>query len=282
MPTISEVLAKADERPEWICNPYVARKGITFMHGKTSIGKSPITWEIARTVDLGIPCFGWPTVRSRVLYLEADSAELILRPRLRHLPQPVGEWRLEFLSGQSLNLCDPTHIMFRLFEAWQREFNPELVIWNTLRQFYKGSAIDSDTVTQVYNAMYRAFPNAGHVVSAHDRKTSTDPDAPNTDDEAFSGSAAWRDLATVGLHLIRRGSALSLEHTKSQVSELMEPLRLMLGENGTTLTCSNPSRERIMELWGRVPKGEDRGTWVARELNISRRTLFRLKGHSEQ
>lgn len=284
MLSISEVLAKADEQPEWICNPYVARRGITFLHGKTSIGKSPVTWEIARAASQGLSCFGWPTVPSRVLYLDADTAELILRPRLRLLTQPIGDWRIAFLSGRTINICNRNDGFYDLAREWRKTWEPDLVIWNTLRQFYRGSAIDSDTVTQVYNGMYSAFPHAGHLVVAHDRKTSTDPDAPETDDEAFSGSAAWRDLATIGLHLVRRGDKkgtyLSLEHTKTQVSEQVQPLRLRLDENGTTLTSALPPRERILELWAEAKSqgAKDCATWVSDKLSVHRATIFRIKG----
>mgnify|MGYP001602315660 CR=1 FL=1 len=279
---ISDVLEKADEQPQWICNPYVVRRGITFLHGKTSIGKSPLSWELARTAAQGLDFIGWPTIASNVLYLEADGAEILLRSRLRCMPQPVGEWRIAFLAGESLNLCDPDHKMFKIFSTWRQQWEPDLVIWNTLRQFYKGNAIDSDTVGRVYSAMLRAFPFAGHWVSAHDRKINTDPSALNAADEEFAGSAAWRDLATVGLHLVkggnkRVGATLTLEHTKSQVSELMEPVRLVLGEDGTTLTSALPTRAQIAALWEKCPEDQDRGTWTAHQLNISRRTLFRIK-----
>lgn len=290
MLTIAEVLEKADEQPQWICNPYVVRRGITFLHGKTSIGKSPLSWELARAASQGLPFLGWPTVPSRVLYLEADGAEILLRPRLRLMPQPVGAWRIAFMAGESLNLCDPEHKMFKKFDSWRKEWEPDLVIWNTLRQFYKGNSIDSDTVTRVYNGMLRAFPFAGHWVSAHDRKVSKDPTAIAAEDEDFAGSAAWRDLATVGLHLVkggdkRTGTTLTLKHTKTQVSELVDPVRLTLAEDGTTITSALPTRNRVLEVcrqFAGVPDAKKRETFILGELNISRTTFFRIKGPGKE
>ena len=284
MKHIEKVLAEPDAETEWICNPYVGRQGITFLHGKTSIGKSPLSWELARCASQGLPFLGWPTVPSRVLYLEADTAEIIVRPRLRLMTQPIGNWNIAFFSGKTLDLKDPKNFMHSLFQAWRKEYEPDLVIWNTLRQFYKGAAIDSDTVTQVYNAMLQSFPKAGHWVSAHDRKTSTDSESHEVDDEAFSWSAAWRDLAQVALHLVKvesKGGTLTLrlDHTKTQLSEQVHSIRLTLDPNGTTITSNVPTRERIEELWqeAQVSGVKDCGTWVAERLNISRRTLFRIK-----
>lgn len=275
---------QVDTEPEWICNPYVGRQSITFLHGKTSIGKSPLSWELARCVSQGIPFLGWPTVQSRVLYLEADTAELVIRPRLRHMTQPVGHWQIAFFSGRTTNLLDPRNFTHSLFRQWRTTWEPELVIWNTLRQFYKGNSIDSDTVTQVYNAMLTSFPKAGHWISAHDRKTNTDADSRIIEDEAFSGSGAWRDLAQVGLHLVKTGSEkgvihLRLDHTKTQLSEQVHSLKLTLEPNGTTIRSSLPTLERINELWeqARSQGIKDPETWVAHELSISRATLFRIK-----
>ena len=284
MKRIADVLATPDEEQEWICNPYVGRQSITFLHGKTSIGKSPLSWELARAVSQGLPFLGWPTAQSRVLYLEADTAEIVVRPRLRLMPQPIGEWRIAFFSGKTIDVKDPKSYIHLLFKEWQKELQPELVIWNTLRQFYRGNAIDSDTVTQVYNAMLQSFPTAAHWVSAHDRKSSTDADTHEVEDEAFSGSAAWRDLAQVGLHLVKLESkggvlTLRLDHTKTQLSEMVHPIRLTLAANGTTVTSNVPSLARIDELWqeARSHGIKDPETWVAEKLSISRATLFRIK-----
>jgi hypothetical protein len=284
MKHIADVLATADEEQEWICNPYVGRESITFLHGKTSIGKSPLSWELARCVSQGIPFLGWPTAQSRVLYLEADTAEIVVRPRLRLMPQPIGNWNIAFFSGRTIDLKDPKSFIHPLFKEWRKDFEPELVIWNTLRQFYKGSAIDSDTVTQVYNAMLQSFPKAAHWVSAHDRKSSTENDTHEVEDEAFSGSAAWRDLAQVGLHLVKIDQkagviTLRLDHTKTQLSEMMHSIRLTLAANGTTITSNVPPLERIEELWqeARCQGIKEPDTWVAERLNISLSTLYRLK-----
>lgn len=287
--SLSEVLSASDTLPEWICDPYVARRGITFLHGKTSIGKSPVTWELARCAAQGLDFLGHPTTQSRVLYLEADSAEALIRPRLRLLPDPkLGDWRFEFLSGTSLDLCNEGHTCHRLFAKHHHDFHPDLVVWNTLRQFYKGSNIDSDVITRVYNAMYRAFPDAGHLVVAHDRKQSV-TDTPTPDEEAFSGSAAWRDLATVALHLVPRGTkggtSLSLDHTKSQVSELTEPLKFLLDPNGTHLHVTpHPLYDRLrafMDARGTDKLDETTVALAEVALSVSRRTLFRIWGSSK-
>jgi hypothetical protein len=215
------------------------------------------------------------------LYLEADTPAQILQSRLDFLPEPVGEWMLEFLNGHSLDLLRPDNIVHGKLRNAQSEYNPELVVWNTMRQFYQASNIDSETVPRVYAAMYRAFPSAGHVVVTHDRKVSQHDDNLN-EHEAFSGSNAWRDLATISLHLKakrekNRSLTLTVYHTKSQASELVDPLQVHLAPNGTHLTAQSAYAAKIDRLWAEAPPG-DRAAWVAKELGVSRKTVFRHKG----
>ena len=279
MITIGDLLAKQYPKTAWLCDPYVARRGITFLHGRTSIGKSPITWELARCVDQGLPFLGWPTTQAKVLYLEADTTEPLLQQRLDFLPPPIGNWRLAFLGGYSLDLANPSNMIHGKLRVMQDDYKPELVIWNTLRQFYQAPNIDSDTVPKVYNAMYRAFPEAGHVVVAHDRKQGRNEDELD-ENEAFSGSAAWRDLATIALHVTTRahkgnGLGLTIKHTKSQVSELVEPLLAHLAPDGTRLAMLSDWQLKIDTLWHQAPKGSNRAEWVAEKLGVSKRTVYR-------
>lgn len=277
MPLVSDLIQEPDEQIAWICNPLVVRHGITFLYGKTTIGKSPLTWELCRCASQGIPFLGMPTHKSRVLYIEADTPKVVLKPRLRLLPEPVGDWRMEFVVGRTIDLPDEKHPIRPVFEQWRLQWGePDLVVWNVLRHFYRGSAIASEVASGVYSSMRTLFPQAGHVVVGHDRKSSTDPDASSQSDEDFSGSSAWWDLATVGLHLVKTKN-LTLYHTKSQASEILKPMTLDLAPDGTQIKSHHARlHQQIEELWGQAPKG-DKAQWVADQLKIHRATVYRIK-----
>ena len=280
MPVLSALLDEPDEKIAWICNPFVVRHGITFLYGKTTIGKSPLTWELARCVSQGLPFLGWPTSKGKVLYLEADTPKVVIKPRLRMLPEPKGDWWVEFMVGEPLDLCQKGNKVFSHIQKVKTEWGePDLVIWNVLRQFYRGSGSASEIVPPVYGNMRSCFPHAGHVVVGHDRKSPTDAMV-DVSDEDFSGSSAWWDLATVGLHLVqtnKKERTLKLHHTKSQASELIHPISLDLGEDGTQISSHSANQyAQVMELMTQAPEKGDKARWVAEQLGIGRATVFRI------
>jgi len=69
--------------PDWLINPFAVRGGITFIWGKTSTGKSPLTWAMAAAVGDGSPFFGLPTTKGKVLYIDVDSPESVAISRLQ-------------------------------------------------------------------------------------------------------------------------------------------------------------------------------------------------------
>ena len=276
MRPLSEFLSIPDPPTIWLIDPYVSRSGITFIHGRTSIGKSPLTWEMARCMSLGIPFLGWNTTQCRVLYVEADTPSVVVRPRLRLLPEPQGDWWIDCVHELGLDIAEPNQSTV----AWlkrAREIKPEAVFWNTLRSLTRKDLSKGETVSAFYTTLRVAFPNAAHIITHHNRKESTREDAVEIPEEDHSGSSGWRDIAQIALHLRKRvvgeKSYLSLEHTKTQGSPMMSPTKFTLDEDGTTLIQD----QRLAWIRERVSQGVSiHETEACRELNISRATYFRL------
>lgn len=236
------------EEPEFLIDPYIPRKGIVLLWGDTSIGKSPLTWHMARSTGSGESFFGLPTTKSRTLYLEVDTPEQSLVPRLKKIaPAPAGVW-WEFLPSLSIPMASEEHR--ELLRSSQVEVNPELVFINTLRKVHDLDDKDSATPKIVYSFFQRAFPNAALVFIHHARKRPVDPRFTENDKESFSGAKNWLNDAQVGLHLetfTSQKESLRLYHRKSQVSDLLRPLPLKLWEDGTTLTCPLAEELRIAQ-----------------------------------
>src|SRR5262245_40459577 len=107
MQSLSDFLSSPDPAPDFLINPYLPRGGLVYLHGATSIGKSPLLWEIARCLSLGLPFFGHETIQGTVLFIEGDGPLDLLKPRLRLLPEPQGAFWLEGIYGQGVDLASP-------------------------------------------------------------------------------------------------------------------------------------------------------------------------------
>lgn len=230
VPLIDDLLAKTYALPSFICDPFVARGGVTLLHGRKSLGKSPFSWEIARCTANGLPFLGHPTSKSRVLFIEKDTSEQLSMARIRKLPEPRGGWYAEFPLQIPFDLGAgrPKYLLER-----EAEWGPfDFVIWNPLARMYNGT--DRDVVKRVYDNMASIFPQAGHLLVSHDRKEGRSADAITIDSEEHSGWQEWVNLAQNVFRLVRPERFLELRHTGSQTGQLIKPVRFVL-------TCDNSS-----------------------------------------
>lgn len=204
--------------------------------GDTSIGKSPLTWGMAAAIGNGTSFFGLPvTPGKKVYYLELDTPETSIASRIKKLPAADNVW-WDFLPPLSVPYLD--EVTSKNFEIVQREVRPDVVFVNTLRKVHDMDDKDSRTAKLVYSFFQRQFPQAALVFVHHIRKRAQDPKFIDHSKEGFSGAKNWLNDAQVGLHLERFSGPkenLRLYHRKSQVSDLLRPLPLLLEKDGSAL-----------------------------------------------
>lgn len=275
--------AKDYDKVPFLLDPYIPREGIVLLHGDTSIGKSPLTWEMAKAMASGKSFFGLPTQASTVLYIEVDSPEITLAPRLKLTkPAPKGVW---FLIGQSMSVPNITKEQLDTLREAEEEIKPDVVFLNTLRKLHDLDDKESRTPKIVYSFFQQIFPKSALIFIHHDRKSPTDPRMIENSKESFSGSKHWLDDAQVGIHLARYNTRdarhnLMLWHTKSQVSGTLKPFPLKLHKDGTHLT--SPLYDELLQIYELLnekpdaPKGEI-DVEVAQGLGISVTTAKRRR-----
>lgn len=258
----------------FLIDPYIPKESIIFLFGDTSIGKSPLTWELSKAIATDKGFFGLPTMKGTVLYMELDTPEVVLAPRLQLVPNPPGEvWFLIMPSGLSVPNLSGEQMEY--LASVRDEIKPDIVFLNTLRKLHDMDDKDSRAPKLVYSFFQQLFPSTSLVFISHNRKISLDPKHVENSKEAFSGSKHWLDDAQVGLHLRvwnskTEKSNLMLYHVKSQASELIKPLPLLLHRDGTTLT--SPKYDRLLAAYELLSEGElSKG-----EMDIALATRFDL------
>lgn len=273
---LPDFLAQETVKSRFVITPYIPLGGITLLYGKTKVGKSPLTWEMARCVAAGELFFGCSVIQGPVLYLDFDTPADLVRERLSRLETPPPDFFIEFPGVKNL-FTGPTQAYFRqLFQ----DVKPILVIFNTLRKLHQGDEKDGSLPSKTYATLQALFPGAGLVVVHHDKKTQA-LEASGDPSEAFSGHMAWLNDAQVGLHLIKQGGRvpglLSLHH-KTQVSEERPPLTLQLGQDGTAITAYLATKAAAVfrlyhELTDEMGK-TDKVRIICKRLDMSERSVW--------
>lgn len=241
---LTTLLAEPDTDPQWLISPILPAQGITLLHGRFSLGKSPLTWKIAQCVSDGTPFFRLPVeTTGPVLYLEIDTPERQVKPRLRLMDTVAkqvymanGYPRLNLMTNSSAEVIE-------LMRAYQ-DIKPVLVIVNTLRKVHDFDQNVAETPNLVYSNLLSRFPDSALMIVHHDRKSSQTEDFGDPD-EKFSGSQSWANDATIALHLKsinKKERKLELVVTKSQVSATGSCLKMDLKDDGTNFEQSDADR----------------------------------------
>jgi hypothetical protein len=281
-----DILDSEQTEVDFVLKPYIPRGGIALMHGRKSLGKSPVSWTMGLAVAAGSPWCGLETTQTTVLYIEVDTPAISVVPRIKRLAEDFPgrgiPFHFMFFSGGINILAPRVHVEGELM-AFQEETPPGLVIVNTLRKVFTVSGNDGEVPSQVYGAFQRLFPQAAFLFVHHDRKIQKET-SQEMQREDLSGSLAWANDAQVTLHLVRSGKrpgSMRLDHTGSQVSEIHPPLMLQLAENGSHVSISGEeTAAQAASILGSIPPGTPSRVvdgLIADALHCSERTARTLR-----
>lgn len=250
--TIDEAVEVYGSETKWLIEGLIPAVGISMLHGRFSLGKSPFSWRLAQSISEGMDFFGYETVeQGAVIWIEADEAlrnaiqrAQRLEPRPRHL--------YFYEPNIPLDVVKPSDEARRELTELYNKVKPKLVVINSLRKVHRMDDKDSRTPSIVYGATQTLFPDTAILFIHHDRKQPTDPLAAVPKEEAFSGSQAWKNDAAIALHLRGKGKrAVAIDIDKSQVCELQDDvLSLQLAEDGYSWT--DLSGKHIVEAYNKT------------------------------
>ena len=254
-PRLPEFLAQVFPEVKFAITPYLPFGGITLLYGKTTLGKSPLTWEMGRCVASGESFLGhYPTARGHIHYFDLDTPPALVQKRLLLMEAPPDDFWIDFPGVRNI-LQTPAQDYFK---RKRDESEPIMVVMNTLRKLYPGDEKDASLPSRVYSILLSIFSPASITLVHHDKKSAGDPDDQSDPDEAFSGHMAWLNDCQVGLHLIRAGGhtpgLMRLVQSKSQVSAQEPPRTLQLSKDGTALVdYKGAQASAVIKLYHELP-----------------------------
>ncbi len=240
--SVFDVLTNPAPPPAFVWDGYLPRGVVALMGAHGGTGKSTIALMLGVCVALGSPLFGVDTEPCKVVFVSLEDGANIVRHRLAGICRAWGVNPLAL--HDRLHIVDGTEHP-ELFAAETRGAGDTTPTYRELRKLVLSEGVglvvvdnasDAFGGDEIQRRQVRAFMRALAEVArltdcavmllAHvDKNTSRNKKAEGG--EGYSGSTAWHNSARSRLFLTRGdGGLLTLEHQKSNLGRMREPLKL--------------------------------------------------------
>lgn len=237
------------EAPTFIWEGLIPANHVTLLAAHGGTGKSLVALLLAVSVAMDLPLFNVPTRQGPVVFFSGEDDGPLLRHRLRSICDrmsinPVDlDGKLHLIDAtahdpvlfsqpdRSKSGTTPTYDALR---AYVREVKPVLLILDNASDVFAGSEIDRTAVRAFmrHAALLGRDVGAAVLLLAHVDKTTSRGSGPKNT-EGYSGSTAWSNSARSRLFMSRaEDGSITLEHQKSNLGKLRDPIRLFWPEGG--------------------------------------------------
>ena len=246
--SVFDVMTNPAPPPAFVWDGYLPRGVVALFGAHGGTGKSTIGLMLAVCTVLGRPLFGVATEQSKVLYVSLEDGTNIVRHRLAGICRawgidPVelhgrlhvvdGTENPELFAAETRGAGEITASYFELRKIVQSE-NIGLVLVDNASDAFGGDEIQRRQVRafmRSLNEVARLTDCAVMLLAHVDKNTSRNKRAEGG--EGYSGSTAWHNSARSRLFLTRGDDGLlTLEHQKSNLGRMREPLTLNWLEGG--------------------------------------------------
>jgi RecA-family ATPase len=248
-----ELSRRDPEPPRMIINDWLPVGYATLIAGHGGAGKSSIALYLAVCIALGIPFFGLPTQRRRVLYASCEDRADVLHWRLAricthlrvNLADLAGHLMVLDLVGQNVTLWDRTAAGGNVTKALKllaeaiHEHDTPAVFVDGVADVFGGNENDRGDVKRFVNALVGLIPpGAGALVLIHHVNKES---AGSGTSEGYSGSTGWHNSVRARWYLypeteatdegVNRTGDLLLELQKSNLGRADHSMKFRWDES---------------------------------------------------
>jgi putative DNA primase/helicase len=252
--SVFDVLTCPAPPPAFVWDGYLPRGVVALFGAHGGTGKSTIALMLAVATVTGRPLFGVATEQSPAVFVSLEDGAGIVRHRLAGICRA---WGVDPLALADLYIVDGTENP-ELFAADQRSAGDVTNTYAELARLVQSTgaglvvvdnASDSFGGDEINRRQVRAFMRSLGLVArltdcavcllAHvDKGTSRNRKAEGG--EGYSGSTAWHNSARSRLFMTRDESGLlTLEHQKSNLGRMREPISLVWLEGGFPMLATD-------------------------------------------
>jgi putative DNA primase/helicase len=246
--SVFDVLSNPSEPPQFVWAGYLPRGTVSLLGAHGGTGKSTIALMLGVCAALGRPLFGVDTVACKTLFVSLEDGQHIIRHRLAHIcrtwaidPEQLrdrlhivdGTANPELFAAESRGAGEVTLSYLELCKLVLAE-GIGLVVVDNASDAFGGDEIQRRQVRAFMRALATVarLTDCAVILLAHvDKNTSRNKKAEGG--EGYSGSTAWHNSARSRLFMTRaEDGTLTLEHQKSNLGKLREPLTLTWPDGG--------------------------------------------------
>lgn len=200
--------------PEFLLADWLPCDYATLLAGHGGVGKSGIALHLAACIALGIPFFGIPTARRRVLYLSCEDRESILHWRLTRICAYLGAsvadlagWlTVQDLVGQDTILWErdlrtgaTSTAALGILGRRLRETAGDVLIVDGISDTFAGNENARGDVKRYVNSLLAMIPAGGALLLVgHVAKPAA---ANGAASEGYSGSTGWHNAVRARWYL---------------------------------------------------------------------------------
>lgn len=252
--SVVDVLTNPAPPPAFVWDGYLPRGVVALFGAHGGTGKSTIALMLAVATVTGRPLFGVATEQSPAVFVSLEDGAGIVRHRLAGICRA---WGIDPLALADLHIVDGTENP-ELFAADNRSAGDVTSTYVELTRLVQSTgaglvvvdnASDSFGGDEINRRQVRAFmrslaqvarlTDCAVVLLAHvDKGTSRNRKAEGG--EGYSGSTAWHNSARSRLFMARDESGLlALEHQKSNLGQMREPISLVWPEGGLPMLATD-------------------------------------------
>lgn len=246
--SVFDVLTNPSPPPAFVWDGYLPRGQVSLLGAHGGTGKSTIALMLAVCAALGRPLFGVATEPCNVLFVSLEDGVNIVRHRLASIcrawmidPAQLhgrlhivdGTEHPELFTAEPRGAGDLTQ-SYRELHRLVRDSSMGLVVVDNASDAYGGDEIQRRQVRAFIRSLAEVarLVDAAVMLLAHVDKA-TSRARKSEGGEGYSGSTAWNNSVRSRMFMSRgEDGLLTLEHQKSNLGRLCEPLTLEWLEGG--------------------------------------------------
>ena len=269
----------APEPPKFIIPDWLPEGYATLLAGHGGVGKSGIALSLAVCMAAGVPFFGLPIARRRVLYLSCEDREGLLHWRLsricRHMGIDMGElagWlQVLDLVGRDTVLWSPSGPMPAFYALQARAAEADVLMVDGVSDTFAGNENDRGHVKQYSNTLLSLIKadTGALVLIGHVAKIS----ATNvTTSEGYSGSTGWHNAVRARWYLYPEAEPGSPSERTGDLLMDLQKSNLGRSDQSMRFTWDN-EQHMFIGQWVRPETAGDRSARAYREREAICRAL---------